>query len=51
MAPGSREHQQFATRLAYGVPAFGDRLTVTPSPGLAFSPESSTVSLCGCAGS
>ena len=42
---GSREHQQFATRLAYGFPAFGDRLTVTPSLGLALSPYSSSTSL------
>ena len=42
---GSSEHQQFATRLAYGFPAFGDRLTVTPSLGLAFSPYSSSTSL------
>ncbi len=42
---GSREHQQFATRLAYGFPTFGDRLTVTPSLGLALSPYSSTASL------
>ena len=43
--PGSSEHQQFATRLAYGFPAFGDRLTVTPSLGLALSPYSSSTSL------
>ena len=43
--PDSNEHQQFATRLAYGFPAFGDRLTVTPSLGLAFSPYSSSTSL------
>ena len=42
---GSREHQQFATRLAYGFPAFSDRLTVTPSLGLALSPYSSSTSL------
>jgi len=42
---GSSEHQQFATRLAYGFPAFGDRLTVTPSLGLALSPYSSSTSL------
>jgi len=42
---GSREHQQFATRLAYGFLAFADRLTVTPSLGLALSPYSSTTSL------
>ena len=42
---GSRERQQFATRLAYGFPTFGDRLTVTPSLGLALSPYSSTASL------
>jgi len=43
--PDSNEHQQFATRLAYGFSAFGDRLTVTPSLGLALSPYSSTTSL------
>ena len=42
---GSSEHQQFATRLAYGFPAFGDRLTITPSLGLALSPYSSSTSL------
>ena len=42
---GSREHQQFATRLAFGFPAFGDRLTVTPALGLALSPEHTTTSL------
>ncbi|KKZ13935.1 MAG: hypothetical protein TQ37_02835, partial [Candidatus Synechococcus spongiarum 15L] len=36
---------QKATRLAYGFPAFADRLTVTPSLGLALSPYSSTTSL------
>ncbi|KKZ12448.1 MAG: hypothetical protein TQ37_05520 [Candidatus Synechococcus spongiarum 15L] len=43
--PDSNEHQQFVTRLAYGFPAFADRLTVTPSLGLALSPYSSTTSL------
>ena len=43
--PDSNEHQQFATRLAYGFPAFGDRLTITPSLGLALSPYSSSTSL------
>ncbi|KKZ12531.1 MAG: hypothetical protein TQ37_05445 [Candidatus Synechococcus spongiarum 15L] len=43
--PNSSEHQQFVTRLAYGFPAFADRLTVTPSLGLALSPEHTTTSL------
>ncbi|MYF19240.1 MAG: hypothetical protein F4218_00995 [Synechococcus sp. SB0677_bin_5] len=42
--PGSNG-QQFEARLAYGVPAFADRFTLTPGLGLALSPDSSTYSL------
>ena len=37
--------QQFETKLAYGFPAFNDRLTLTPGVGLALSPDSRTYSL------
>ncbi|KKZ14240.1 MAG: hypothetical protein TH68_05465, partial [Candidatus Synechococcus spongiarum 142] len=33
------------TKLAYGFPAFNDRLTLTPGVGLALSPDSRTYSL------
>ena len=38
-------HHQFETKLAYGFPAFNDRLTLTPGVGLALSPDSRTYSL------
>ena len=38
-------HHQFETKLAYGFPAFNDRLTLTPGLGLALSPDSRTYSL------
>ena len=37
--------QEFATHLAYGFLALGDRLTLTPGLGLALSPESTIYSL------
>ena len=40
----SRYHQ-FETKLAYGFPAFNDRLTLTPGMGWALSPDSRTYSL------
>ena len=38
-------HNQFETKLAYGFPAFNERLTLTPGVGLALSPDSITYSL------
>ena len=38
-------HHQFETKLAYGFPAFNDRLTLTPGLGWALSPDSRTYSL------
>ena len=38
-------HHQFETKLAYGFPAFNDRLTITPGLGWALSPDSRTYSL------
>ena len=38
-------HHQFETKLAYGFPAFNDRLTLTTGVGLALSPDSRTYSL------
>ena len=43
-ATSSRQHQ-FETKLAYGFPAFNDRLTLTTGVGLALSPDSRTYSL------
>ena len=43
-ATPTRQHQ-FETKLAYGFPAFNDRLTLTPWVGWALSPHSRTYSL------
>ena len=38
-ASSSRWHPQFATQLAYGFPAFGERCTITPAVGLVLSSD------------
>ena len=40
----SKQHQ-FETKLAYGFPAFNDRLTFTPGLGLVLASDSTTTSL------
>ena len=44
-ATDSSEQHQFEASLAYGFPAFNDRLTITPGLGLTLSPDSRTYSL------
>lgn len=46
-ADASQWATQVGTRRAYGFPAFGDHLTVTPALGLAFSIDSRRYSLLG----
>ena len=45
LAPPGSNGQRLEARLAYGLPAFSDRLTLTPGVAVAFSPDSSTYSL------